>query len=149
MSSSDPLNILLNQIADLLKLAQDNASTPFNLSDPTLMKRLELIREMVDKFQQTTMATLEAKGLDPTQIVRMCAQNINHLKVEDQRLMKKSLLLGFDTLLMKSALESAQRMGKYSQEYIKELSKKTPRKKIKERQKKFKRISGDSKWVKL
>ena len=130
MPSGDPLHLLLNQIADLLKLAQDNASTPFNVSDPTLMKRLELIRDLVDKFQQTTMATLQAKGLDPAQIVRMCAQNINHLKIEDQRLMKKSLLLGFDTLLMKNALETAQRMGKYSQEYTKSLAKKHPKRRL-------------------
>lgn len=149
MSFKDPVGPLLEQIAVLLKFAQDNAGKELKV-DSEIVKRLEIVQAMVDQFAESTLSTLEQDNIKPEDVTKTIAENSSQLRTEDQKLLKKSMQLGFDTMLMKKALLTAKAMGEYSKAFTQELSeKKVTRKKIKERRNKFKRMGGDSNWVPL
>lgn len=148
-TNDDPVGPLLEQLASLLKFAQDNAGKELKV-DEDIVKRLEMIQGMVDQFAESTLNILEQENIKPEDVARTIAEKSDQLKKEDQKLLKKSMQLGFDALLMKNALMTAKAMGEYSKAFTQELSeKKVSKKKIKERRKKFKRMGGDSKWVPL
>lgn len=142
---------LLEQIAALLKLAQDHAGTEITKEpDPIIQTRLETLREMVENFKQITLSGLADAGVNPSEASKKMLENPHQLKNQDQKIIKRTLQLGFDALIMKSALQSASAMGKLSKDFRKELSnKKASKKTVKNRKKKFKRMGGDSKWVPL
>lgn len=151
MSTNNPMEPLLEQIADLLKLAQENAGKKINDSvDPEILKRLDSLKGFVDDFQNTTLESLKEQGIDPAVTLKKFMEGQGKLTQQNQKILKKTVQLGFDALLMKSALQSASEIGRLGKDFTKELSeKKTSKKGIKERKKKFKRIGGDSKWVPL
>lgn len=145
----DPVGPLLEQIAALLKFAQDNAGKEMKV-DPTIQRRLEVAQAMVEKFTESTLKTLEQERISPLDATKKMIEHPEMLNSAEQKLLKKSMQLGFDALMMKNALQTAKMMGQYSKEFSRELSeKKVSKKKIKDRRNKFKRMGGDSRWVPL
>lgn len=150
MPTSDSMEPLLEQIANLLKLAQDNAGKKVSENlDPNIIKRLEALREIVDSFQNVTIEGLIQQGIDPAEAVKNYMKNPGKYNPQEKKVMRKAVQLGLDTLMMKGALECAQNMGRYSKDITKLAGKKTSKKSVKARQKKFKRVGGDSNWVPL
>lgn len=150
-NEDDPIPPLLEQIGLLLKFVQGNANTSLDSPlDPTIKKRLEIVEDLVEQFREVTLRSLEEQGISAQEVVNKIVDHPDQLKVRDKELLRKSTMLSLDTLVLRRALMSARTIGIKSQEFSKELSeKKTTKKSIKQRQKKFKNMGGNSKWMPL
>lgn len=147
----DPIPPLLEQIGMLLKFVQGNASTSLDSPlDPTIKQRLELVEDLIEQFREVTLRSLEEQGLNTKDIANKIVDHPDQLKASDKELLRKSTMLSLDTLVLRRALMSARTIGVKSQHFSKEFSeKKTSKKSIKQRQKKFKNMGGNSKWMPL
>lgn len=147
----DPVPPLLEQISFLLKFVQNSAKKSLDSPlDPRIKERLEYVEDLVNQLNEVTLETLEREGINLKDAVARLTDRPEQLKLEDKNLLRRSTQLGLDALLLRKALLSAKTIGIRSQDFSKELSeKKVSKKTVKERQKKFKKMGGDSTWMKL
>lgn len=147
----DPIPPLLEQIGSLLKFVQQNAENSLDSPiDPTIKERLEIVEDLVAKFREVTLEGLQAQGINPADVINRVVKHPDQLNKNDKELLRKASMLSLDAVVMRRALASAQSIGSKSKEFSKELSeKKVTKKHIKQRQKKFKNMGGNSKWMPL
>ncbi|KAF3363366.1 hypothetical protein PHSC3_000054 [Chlamydiales bacterium STE3] len=150
MQEDDPVAPLLEQIASLLKFVQESAKKPINGPlDPSLKKRLEVVEDLVEKFREVTVDTLNSEGIDVATVAKKIAETPDQIAPIDRRLLQKSTELSLDTILLRKALQSAKTIGNSSQSIHEQTEEKASKKTVKARQKKFKKMGGNSKWMPL
>ncbi|MGK5594154.1 MAG: hypothetical protein ACSNEK_02195 [Parachlamydiaceae bacterium] len=150
MQQNDPIDPILDQLGSLLNLIQNNAKKSLDSPlDPTVKARLELATDMVRQFKDITIQALKDEGIKAKDLANTVADS-DKMDPHDRRLMRKSTELGYNTILLRSALNSARNIGLTGKDFSKELaSRKLSKKTIKGRKKKFKRMGGDSNWMPL
>lgn len=149
MPQQDPLEPLLDQIANLMKLAEDNASKPFNKEQTAaLEKRLEYVEDMVARFKEASSKLAEDQGTDLNQALNKFRANPNLYKANERKIIQRCLELGLNAAILKAALKRAGKSTKGIR-LISGESSVNSRSTIQKRKKKFKGFGRDPKWKKL
>lgn len=141
----DPIKPFLDKIAELLKFAELNASKPLGEFSPEIRRRVDKLRNDIDKYEEMTSSYLAEQGVDTSEIIHKFRQNPKQFPPHIQRMIKYCLDLGLNAVILRAALAQAQQ----PQPPKKLDTSKTSKKAIKKRAKKFKGLDGDSKWKRL
>ncbi|HRD55319.1 MAG TPA: hypothetical protein PLC42_02870 [Parachlamydiaceae bacterium] len=146
MAEKDYLEKMLQQLAELLRMIQDNQGKPLgDKVTPQIKIRIAALKEFVAKFSELNHKAFESGGLKEEDLEKL-------IKVPSPSLSEKEKkLLDFSKKLREEA-ESIQRdlaTHKEAKESIYDKNKTQKTKKdISERKKKFKRLGGDT-WLPL
>lgn len=147
MQPLDPMEHLLEQLSNLMKFAQKNASKPLKKNNTAnLQRQLELLEDLIAKFNETTNKELLAAGVTDEELKKKL-DNPEQIPPKVRRFLERSVRLQIDATLMRDALKVAiTRAALGLTEPTTEAEKK---KRIQKRKKKFKRMGGDTNWKPL
>ena len=140
----DPLGPLIEQLSNLLKFAQQNASRPIDASAAKdLEEKLRNLESKVVQFKKINQAILQKQGINEATLVNNIARKADQMPIEDRKFLTRSVQLEIDAMLMKLALQKATDKQKKSSPKSSESTKK-------KRQQKFKHLGGGTKkWLPL
>lgn len=138
---------LIDQIAELLKKAEENASKPLPQKlDPATEKRILDLEDRVKLFKMLCEKQLADQGLTPNAAIQRYIRTPERFSPSEQRILRNFMELGLQVVVMGAALRRATKSkGKHR---FSDTSK-NPKEVIKKRKRKFKGMEGDSKWKRL
>lgn len=146
MQPQNPIENLLDQIAELLKFAEKNAGKPLNRKNtPEIEQQLHQLEDLVAQFDQLTQEQIKLSGITDEEIKKTFSDPTT-VSQQNKQIMNRSLDLARDATFLKIALKSAIDQIKKG---LATPDKETKKKDVRKRQKKFKQMGGDSKWMPL
>lgn len=144
----DPIQPLIDQLAALMKLAEESASKPLKGPvDPAIQKRLEEVEKSLALFKSVNQKwlPLQKKGTSENALKRFL-DSPDQFSPKEQKLLRQCLALGVNAVLLRGGLMSARKSAGKSKQY--EVGKNT-QKSIQQRRKKFKGMGDGEKWKRL
>ena len=156
MSSETPTNPfedLLNQIGDLMRLAQEKSTLPIDQSKvPEAEERLKKLRTDIELFTKMSREVVIASGVDPEEIEKRLAGTSTDISEEGKRLLNKAKKLKEQALTMKEQFQPPPSVKKADESAVATppVEKKVDDETLTKRRKsKFKRFGGNKDWKPL
>lgn len=143
---SNPFEEVLEQIADLLKFAQDNKAQFLapkekqKALDPQIEERLENVEQTIEIFRKITDKALKNSGLDEDTVKNNIQRVPEEFGVKDKRMLERAKKLRGELEIMEREFSTWHTIAK--------LQKKRGKTEGKKRIKKFKRLGGQG-WTPL
>lgn len=147
--AEDPIQPLINQLASLMKLAEEAASKPLKGGvNPAIYRRIEEVENAIHLFKSISQKSvpLEKKGGTSENALKKYLENPKQFTPKQQKLLRQCLELGVHAVLLRAGLMSARKMAGKSKQYQ---TGKNTKKSIQQRRKKFKGIGEGEKWKRL
>jgi uncharacterized membrane-anchored protein YhcB (DUF1043 family) len=145
MPEENPLEKLLNQIADLFKMIEDAKGKPISERvTPEIRERLDKLKELVDKYAQVNAEFFHKAGVKEEDLQKTLLSGSSNLSPKQQKVIDFSKRL-------KKEVEQARRqliVAKPEDKLIYNQDKQNASD-IAKRKKKFKRMGGGGNWVPL
>jgi hypothetical protein len=144
----DPFQPLIDQLADLMKLAEENAGKSLEGPVPAgLEQQLAFLEEWVEGFKKICKAQIAVEGkASVEETVRKFRENPGQFSPNEQKLIRDFLRLGLNAVILRAGLARARRgVGKGKE---REVSKNT-QKSIQKRRRKFRGMGPETGWQKL
>lgn len=147
MADKDYLERMLHELSDLFKMVDDKKDQGISSKiTPEIQKRLDHVKEMVEKFSDLNAQAFESAGITEEQLRRMVENPSPDLSDKEKRLLEFSKTLKTEVEAAKLQLELIKETS--GSIYDADRRDKTKKQEIKERKKKFKRLGGDD-WLPL
>lgn len=144
MTNENPLDKLLDQIGDLLKIIKDNEEKPLSSPIPPevdlILSKLEMEVSLLGDAQQKVFTQ---SGITDEEINVMIQEGGKEGGARTQYFFDRARTLDQDAREINASLSSSLLMKD------KQIGKKNPEQLMKERKKKFKRVGGDKGWIPL
>jgi hypothetical protein len=151
---TNPFEDLLNQISDLMHLAQEKANLPIDHSKvPEAQEKLQKLRTDIELFVKVSREVVIASGVEPEEIDKRLKGTSKDISEEGKRLLAKAKKLKEQALSMKEFYQVPESVNKTDEG--KAVATPPVTKKIddakypKRRKSKFKRFGGNKDWKPL
>lgn len=144
----DPIEPFIQELADLLRLAEQNASKPLEGTvSPEFKKQVDRLKEDVERFSEDCDKILGLEGEKITKTYKKMEENPEDLTTREKKLIRQYGDLGTNALILTFGLSRAKKYADGAKRF--DMSKNT-KKSIQKRKGKFKGLEGqDGKWKKL
>lgn len=145
MAENDYVEKMLQQLAELVRLIQDNHGKPLGSKvTPALKARISALKEFVAKFSDLNKKAFESGGFKEGDLEKLIKTPAPNLSLKEKKLLDFSKKIREEAESIKRDLST----HKEPQGSIYDKSGKQKAKDISERKKKFKRLGGDH-WMPL
>lgn len=143
----DPMDPFIQELADLLKLAEQNVSKPLEGTvSPEIKKQLDKLTADVEKFSEDCNKILGAEAENINKTYKKLGDKPEELTTREKKLIRQYGDLGTNAIILKIGLDRAKKYVDGSRRF--DMSKNT-KKSIQKRRGKFKGLEGGQGWKKL
>lgn len=141
MTDPDPFEHLLDQIADLLALAQENKSKTIKAKlDKDIHRQLDEIEKGVELFRKITDDALKKSGISEETVKKNISEPSDVLSRKEKRLLERTKKLKSELQVVESEYAIKCNIAKLQKKKLKTAGKK--------RKRKFRRLGGQG-WIPL
>lgn len=143
----DPFNSILNQLGELLKLIEKNASKPIKGPiSPLVEKELIRIDEMINRLDDIVEDEMRKEGKTAEEGYQNLEKNPQLYSETEKKILKHCRDLGVNAFVLRTGLQRAIKASKVSK--MRQMGKNT-KKSIQKRRNKFKGMDGGQTWKRL
>jgi hypothetical protein len=150
---TNPFEDLFDQLADLMRLAQEKAALPYDPSKiPEVEEKLQKLRRDVELFAKMSREVVIASGVDPDEISKRLSGTSKEISEEGKRLLQKGKLLRQEAENLKEAFKPPPDVVQKEEGAVATppITKRIADEKYTKRRKsKFKRFGGNKDWKPL
>jgi hypothetical protein len=145
MPEENPLERMLNQLADLFKMVEDAKEKPLaERITPEIRARLDHVRELVEKFSQVNADFFQKAGVKEEDLQKTILGNTPNLSPKQKKVIEFSKKLKKEVEIARRQLITATPEEKLMYNLDKQTASD-----IAKRKKKFKRMGGGGNWMPL
>lgn len=142
MNNGDPLERMLNELAELFKLVDENKHKPIHETvTPEIQARLQQLKEIVNTYSDVNKTVFEGSGVKQSDLDQIIKYSSPKLSPKQKKILEFSKKLKADVEAAKDQLRASS--GTENAQFS---STKQSAEDVAKRKKKFKRVGGD-KWV--
>lgn len=142
MSTSDPLDLLLDQISDLLAIAQENKGEAIKGKvDSDIEQQLEFLEQKVEFFRKVTDEAIKMSGVNEEQLQKDIDNSLDNPSTKKQKMVARAGQLKTQMQSLEKEYELRGRMAKLQKKRVKSNT-------GKKRKRKFKKLGGQG-WLPL
>ncbi len=144
MQEKNPIEPLLAQVADLIKMIQEHQGPISDKITPRVLEEIERLENAVALFEEVNQKTLQEANIDIEEL-RMNASRSTALSSKDKQVLQRAREIEKDAKNLQFAFSKVIERGKKAAASIQDPLKQQ----IKERRKRFKPLGGNKNWIPL
>ncbi len=148
MKEQDPLDPIIDALANIMSFMRDNAANAQKKLPPDMEKRLEILEKNVKRFKEATDKGLEKEGFDLRATKKKVMDDREHFPARQKRKIEQTLELGKELIILKTGHDKALQKINAPDTTVQKAPKPT-KDKITKRKSKFKKVGGDKNWNKI
>ncbi len=141
MSTPDPLDLLLDQISDLLAVAQENKGEAIKGKvDKDIEQQLDFLEQKVEFFRKVTDEAIKMSGVNEEELEKNIKESVEDPQRKNQKMVARAERLKTQMQMLEKEYEQRGKLAKLQKKRVKATGKK--------RKKKFKKLGGQG-WLPL
>ena len=148
MKEQDPLDPIIDALANIMSFMRDNAANVQKKLPPDMEKRLQMLEQNVKRFKEATDKGLEKEGFDLRATKKKVMDHREHFPAKQKRKIEQTLEMGKELIILKTGHDKALQKINAPDTSVQKAAKPT-KDKITKRKSKFKKVGGDKNWNKI